>query len=783
MSDTELRRRRAQTKSAADMVSSESLPTGYSHRAGVWTDAEDELLYSWQQRIGNKWSEVARHIPGKTGQQCAQRWRHKVNPDIKRDKWSKEEDTLLVQLVHQYGNHWAQIARNVPGRTDQQCMGRWKRHLDPNIKRANWSLNEDIVLCALYFRYHTQWSAIARGLDGRTPQQCRTRWQNLSQSHFVKTYHAEINKVDIEAVERAQMAINAQRESITGLPTATTRARMLAKKRRASGGKKYTARSGEGPGDHREPGHVSSEAAETLMNVVQNPHEYLGSLNTLQYPPNMSPPQRYPAFLPHFPQVSEVGEAPRVKRRRGRPSKADLKAQEAMGGVNLGVIRATVQHTPSVLLHAAGSLGGAGAYDLHAGRNDWGQFIQPETGSAGRAPRSGGRERRPGFDGTVRQLAMIDQMWRQENGFGLHPSNGAVPYVGDSRPYDNKKHLTDVQTSENRKLAPQDAVVDDMMLPIGRLHQNLTPLKPSSDPRGVSISVGGTGSAGGSGGKDDSVDHQGHALKLDISDRYGGTEDKDTSAFLGLEYLSDEKVPGSKTPLSALKHAPKAAISPMLADLLSSPLINRDQLRGMHGLLVSPPGSIKRGSNPIATPESNRNVSDVVRCLDLSEAVTSSIGGISGSRLPGPSSDPGAYPNPANEMNGFQAFNTDSTPVHIGTRPPLVLDSAGRTSAGSVLMKNALAGDLGQTHYPFYDNMGLNRQQFVHMPVSNDTEKFVPGSAGAGVGEVASQGAAAPTAVPTANFHRFMGNDKGVNKRRLSIDNVRMSLHALLDKA
>lgn len=35
-----------------------------------------------QEVHGNRWSEVARHIGTKTGQQCAQRWRHRVNPNI-----------------------------------------------------------------------------------------------------------------------------------------------------------------------------------------------------------------------------------------------------------------------------------------------------------------------------------------------------------------------------------------------------------------------------------------------------------------------------------------------------------------------------------------------------------------------------------------------------------------------------------------------------------------------------------------------------------------------------
>ena len=45
-----------------------------------------------QEKYGNKWSTVAGFLPGRTGQQCVQRWRHRVNPNIRRDKWTKEED-------------------------------------------------------------------------------------------------------------------------------------------------------------------------------------------------------------------------------------------------------------------------------------------------------------------------------------------------------------------------------------------------------------------------------------------------------------------------------------------------------------------------------------------------------------------------------------------------------------------------------------------------------------------------------------------------------------------
>lgn len=61
-----------------------------------------------------------------------------VNPNIRRDKWTEEEDAKLIELVKTFGvGRWAEIARNCDGRTDQQCMGRWRRHLDPSIRRVS----------------------------------------------------------------------------------------------------------------------------------------------------------------------------------------------------------------------------------------------------------------------------------------------------------------------------------------------------------------------------------------------------------------------------------------------------------------------------------------------------------------------------------------------------------------------------------------------------------------------------------------------------------------------
>jgi hypothetical protein len=73
--------------------------TKQPHVHQPWTTAEDLKLQQMQEKYGNKWATVAASLPGRTGQQCAQRWRHRVNPNIRREKWTKEEDEKVRDRV------------------------------------------------------------------------------------------------------------------------------------------------------------------------------------------------------------------------------------------------------------------------------------------------------------------------------------------------------------------------------------------------------------------------------------------------------------------------------------------------------------------------------------------------------------------------------------------------------------------------------------------------------------------------------------------------------------
>uniref|UniRef100_A0ACD5WHF0 Uncharacterized protein n=1 Tax=Avena sativa TaxID=4498 RepID=A0ACD5WHF0_AVESA len=98
---------------------------------GAWTKEEDQRLIGYIKAHGEGCWRSLPKAAGllRCGKSCRLRWMNYLRPDLKRGNFTDQDDELIIKLHALLGNKWSLIAGQLPGRTDNEIKNYWNTHI------------------------------------------------------------------------------------------------------------------------------------------------------------------------------------------------------------------------------------------------------------------------------------------------------------------------------------------------------------------------------------------------------------------------------------------------------------------------------------------------------------------------------------------------------------------------------------------------------------------------------------------------------------------------------
>ena len=161
-----------------------NLSNSSKRKPNIWSPEEDAILIAKSKEYGYKnWAAVASFIKGRSAIQCNARYK-RIQPGLIKGAWTPEEDQELLRLYKYYGKNWSNISKSMPQRTGKQIRDRFLNALDDNLKKDKFSIEEDRKVVKWYKVYGNAWCRIAKKIKGRTGDMVKNRFYSSLKNHL-----------------------------------------------------------------------------------------------------------------------------------------------------------------------------------------------------------------------------------------------------------------------------------------------------------------------------------------------------------------------------------------------------------------------------------------------------------------------------------------------------------------------------------------------------------------------------------------------------------------------
>ena len=92
-----------------------------------WVTQNEGKKGVWARLLNEK-------LPHRSAAQCWARWHNCLKPGIKKGPFSAEEDKTLMEAYGKLGEKWTEISKRLPGRTGDAIRHRWERALKLEVR-------------------------------------------------------------------------------------------------------------------------------------------------------------------------------------------------------------------------------------------------------------------------------------------------------------------------------------------------------------------------------------------------------------------------------------------------------------------------------------------------------------------------------------------------------------------------------------------------------------------------------------------------------------------------